>query len=60
MDESQHTMSEEDAQSLRWLIQEFGDKFGPEIFETIITEYKKLLPLLKPSFRYVSSVNNII
>ena len=62
MDESQsqHAMSKEDAQNLEWLISEFGDRFGPEMFETIQTEYKKFLPGLKPVYRTASSVKKIV
>ena len=61
MDESQsqHAMSKEDAQNLEWLMSEFG-QFGPEMFETIQTEYKKFLPGLKPVYRTASSVKKIV
>jgi hypothetical protein len=62
MDESQsqHAMSEDDAQNLKWLTDEFGGRFGPEMFETIQTEYKKFLPGLRPVYRTESSVKKIV
>jgi hypothetical protein len=53
-------MDAEDAKSLQSLTEEFGLQFGPEIFETIQTEYNKRFPDLKPAFRSVSSVQNIV
>lgn len=50
----------EDAQSLQWLTEEFGHEFGPQIFETIQTEYGKRLPDIKPKYRTVSSINKMI
>ena len=51
---------QEDAQSLQWLTEEFGHEFGPQIFETIQTEYGKRLPDIKPKYRTVSSINKMI
>jgi len=58
--EAGHVMSEDDAQNLKWLTDEFGGQFGPEMFETIQTEYKKFLPGLKPVYRTESSVKKIV
>jgi hypothetical protein len=60
MDASHARAMSEDAQSLEWLILEFGDQFGPEIFETIRSEYEELFQGLKTSFRYKTSVKQIV
>ena len=57
--EAGHVMSEDDAENLEWLISEFG-QFGPDMFETIQTEYKKFFPGLKPVYRTASSVKKIV
>jgi len=58
--EAGQVMSEDDAQNLKWLTDEFGDIFGPEMFQTIQTEYKKFFPGLKPVYRAESSVKKIV
>ena len=60
MDASHARSMSEDAQSLEWLILEFGDQFGHEIFETIRSEYQELFKVIKTSFRNKTSVNKIV
>lgn len=57
---AEDAMSKKDAQSLQWLTEEFGDEFGPQIFETIQTEYEKRLLDIKPKYRTLSSINKMI
>lgn len=51
---------QEDAQSLKWLTEEFGHEFGPQIFETIQTEYGTRHLDIKTKYRSVSSTNKMI